>query len=63
MFSTPVARNIGLQNLEAAERLLDDLNIPVIARECGGEKGRRMSLDTFTGVVVIEVVGFDPIQL
>ncbi len=32
-------------------------------RECGGEKGRRMSLDTFTGVVVIEVVGFDPIQL
>ncbi len=63
MFPKAVTRNIGLQNLEATERLLCRLSIPVVARDCGGGQGRRMSLDTVTGIVVIEVVGLDPAEL
>jgi chemotaxis protein CheD len=63
MFPTAAASNIGAQNVEASEALLAELRIPVVARHCGGEQGRRMSLDTSTGVVTIEIVGSDPIRL
>ncbi len=63
MFSTSVARKIGEQNIAASEQLLDQLRIPIVARHCGGEKGRRMSLDTTTGRVIIEIVGCDTIEL
>lgn len=63
MFPTTVAAQIGRQNLEACEELLDELSIPIVARHCGGEQGRRMSLDTADGKVVIEIVGQDPIEL
>ena len=63
MFPTRAAGNIGLQNIESCERLLDAMKIPIVARHCGGEKGRRMSLDTADGRVVIEIVGQDPIEL
>jgi chemotaxis protein CheD len=62
MFSTTVARNIGLNNVKATEQLLHRLRIHVIARDCGGKQGRRMSLDTATGVVVIEIAGLDPVE-
>ena len=63
MFSTTVIETIGTQNIEATERLLGELRIPLLGRHCGGEKGRRMSLDTSTGVITIEIVGSDPIEL
>jgi chemotaxis protein CheD len=63
MFATTVAANIGLQNIEACEQLLGELGIPILAKHCGGEQGRRMSLDTANGKVVIEIVGQDPIEL
>jgi chemotaxis protein CheD len=63
MFSTTQSGNIGLQNLESCERLLGELGIPIVGRHCGGSQGRRMSLNTDDGVVVIEVVGEDPIEL
>jgi chemotaxis protein CheD len=63
MFSTTVAARIGLQNIESCERMLGDLGIPIVARHCGGEQGRRMSLDTANGKVTIEIVGKDPIEL
>jgi chemotaxis protein CheD len=63
MFTTTVAANIGLQNIEACEQLLGDFGIPILAKHCGGEQGRRMSLDTANGKVVIEIVGQDPIEL
>jgi chemotaxis protein CheD len=63
MFSTSAERTIGLQNIEASERLLAQLRIPIMARHCGGQQGRRMSLDAHTGRVVVEIVGFDPIEL
>ncbi len=63
MFSSAAERTIGLRNIEASERLLAELRIPVVARHCGGEQGRRMSLDSQTGRVVVEIVGCDPIEL
>ena len=63
MFSNTVAAGIGSQNISVCENLLNDRNIPIISRHCGGEKGRRMLLDTATGKVVIEIVGQDPVEM
>ena len=63
MFSTTVAANIGLQNIESCEQILGELGIPIVAKHCGGEQGRRMSLDTASGKVMIEIVGHDRIEL
>ena len=63
MFVTKGGKSIGLQNVESCEQLLRELRIPILARHCGGEQGRRMTFDTETGNVVIEIVGQDPIEL
>ena len=63
MFPTTVAGKIGLQNIESCEQLLGKLGIPIVARHCGGEQGRRMSLNTANGKVVIDIVGQDSIEL
>jgi chemotaxis protein CheD len=58
MFVTADTRGtIGAQNIAAVERLLDELRIPISARHCGGEQGRRMTLDVATGTVTIQIVG------
>jgi chemotaxis protein CheD len=58
MFSGP--RNgatIGEQNIRAVERLLEERRITVVARDLGGEQGRRVTLDVATGVLTVDVVG------
>lgn len=62
MFATSATANIGLQNIESCELLLLELGIPVIGKHCGGDFGRRMSLDTSDGKVVIGIVGQDTIE-
>jgi chemotaxis protein CheD len=49
--------NIGQRNQEAIERILAELRIPVLARDLGGESGRRMTLDTASGMITIKVPG------
>ena len=63
MFATKVTDTVGRRNIEACERLLTERGIPLAGRHCGGEKGRRMMLDTHTGTVTIEIVGEDPIVI
>ena len=63
MFSTAVVRTIGKQNIEATERVLSEMGISVVGRHCGGEQGRRMSIDSTNGLITIEIVGQDPIEL
>ncbi|MFN0050930.1 MAG: chemotaxis protein CheD [Planctomycetales bacterium] len=64
MFATSDATNtIGVQNVDAVERLLDGMRIPIIARHCGGAQGRRMTLDTTTGAVTIDVVGAETMTI
>lgn len=57
------SNTIGLQNVQAVERLLDELQIPILGRHCGGEQGRRMMLDAATGVVTIDIVGAESASL
>ena len=63
MFASMPSVTIGLQNIEACERLLDEWKIPIVGKHCGGSQGRRMSLHTEDGRVVIEIVGEDPVVL
>ncbi len=63
MFSMPASVNIGMQNVESCERWLREFRIPILARHCGGEQGRRMRLDTASGRVWIEIVGQSAIEL
>jgi chemotaxis protein CheD len=54
---------IGRQNVEAIERILDKLRIPIIGRHCGGQQGRRMTLDIATGIVTIDIVGAETMTI
>ena len=63
MFATAVTDTVGRRNIEACEKLLEAYEIPLRARHCGGEKGRKMTLDAGSGGVTIEVVGETPIKL
>ena len=49
--------NIGERNQEAIEQILAELTIPVMARDMGGTAGRRLTLDTASGIVTIKVPG------
>jgi chemotaxis protein CheD len=49
--------NIGRRNQEAIERILGDLSIPIVARDVGGNAGRRLTVDTVLGIVTIKVPG------
>ncbi|MFM9962429.1 MAG: chemotaxis protein CheD [Planctomycetaceae bacterium] len=54
---------VGNLNIAAIERLLEEHRIPITARHLGGEQGRRMTLDTTTGIVTIEIVGAETVTL
>lgn len=58
MFAFQKGITIGDQNVAAVERILGDCGIPILARCCGGEKGRRVSLDVGTGAIRVETIGF-----
>ena len=55
--------SVGQQNVEACLRLLSQRSIPILGQDCGGQQGRRMTLNTDNGSVTIEIVGQDPITL
>jgi chemotaxis protein CheD len=57
MFAFGAGSPIGEQNVTALERALALVGIPITARDCGGECGRRVSLDVATGSVTTEMVG------
>lgn len=49
--------NIGQRNQEAIEHILTQLTIPIMARDMGGTCGRRLTLDTASGIVTVKVPG------
>jgi chemotaxis protein CheD len=49
--------NIGQRNQDQIEQLLSELSIPILARDLGGSHGRRLILDTVSGIVTIKVPG------
>jgi chemotaxis protein CheD len=63
MFAHSAASSIGDQNVDACQRQLGDSGIPIIAQHCGGKQGRRILFNTGTGIVKVDVVGQDPVEL
>ena len=63
MFPTSAKQSIGDLNVQACEQALRDAGIPILARHCGGTQGRKMTLDSSSGIVRIEIVGTDPIEM
>lgn len=61
--STSAPGTIGEQNAAAVEEVLAAHRILVVARHLGGEQGRRMTLDTASGQVTIEIVGSDSLVM
>jgi chemotaxis protein CheD len=57
MFAFRSGMPIGEQNVEALERILADLGIPITGRACGGGHGRRLAVDVVSGVVTIQTAG------
>jgi chemotaxis protein CheD len=55
--SGTMGRNIGQKNHEAIEDILGKLMIPILARDLGGTAGRRLTLDTASGIVTVRVPG------
>ena len=51
---------IGYRNAAAAREILEQLGIPVVAEDTGGNTGRTMILDLETGNVFIRMVGKEP---
>lgn len=51
--------DIGRQNQQAVEQALQKSGIPVVARDLGGEAGRRLTCHTQTGVVSVKIPGGD----
>ena len=63
MFVGECSIKIGEMNVASCEMLLQQLQIPIVARHCGGQQGRRMTFNTATGKVLIEIVGQHPMEL
>lgn len=57
MFQGENPINIGGMNQAAAERVLARLGIPVLARDLGGDAGRKLVFDTLSGIVTIRIPG------
>lgn len=49
--------DIGKRNTEAVKQSLKSHEIPIVAEETGGNKGRTMIIDSSNGEVTIRVVG------
>lgn len=49
--------DIGARNMNSVKSILNELSIPIIGEDCGGNKGRTMIFDTQNGTVQIRTVG------
>lgn len=48
------ALSVGEQNLRVAEHVLADLKIPIVARDVGGSKGRKVIISSVDGSVYVK---------
>lgn len=62
-FTNEVNGNIGERNIRAVEKKLQELGIPILARDTGGKVGRTMIVDLESFLVKIRMVGQEIITL
>jgi len=49
--------NVGQENIESVEEILEDYNIPIVSRDTGGEKGRSVWISCVSGKVILKKFG------
>ena len=57
LLKAPTNFHIGKRNAQIAFEILKEFKIPVLHYDVGGNKGRKISFDTFTGEVEFEYIG------
>jgi chemotaxis protein CheD len=57
MFQGSNAIDIGRSNQAAVEQILADLGVSIVARDMGGDSGRRLTFSTVTGIVSVRIPG------
>jgi len=57
MFSSGGPLQVGESNVQAVLKALQSVHISLAAQHVGGNKGRRVHLDSATGTLSVEVVG------
>lgn len=57
MFQGGATIDIGRSNQVASDKVLAELGVPVLARDMGGETGRRLTFSTVTGIVAVKIPG------
>jgi chemotaxis protein CheD len=57
MFQGGASIDIGRSNQVAVEQILGDLGVAVVARDMGGDAGRRLTFSTATGIVAVRIPG------
>jgi len=63
MFGASGPIKIGVQNAEAVRKLLGELHIPIAGEDLEGPKGRRVTFDSQTGDIAVEIAGQPPLTL
>ena len=58
-----IISDIGKRNSEAVKKALDNMKIPIVAEDTGGNKGRTMILEASTGKVTLKIVGKGIVEL
>ncbi|KAA1262375.1 Chemoreceptor glutamine deamidase CheD [Rubripirellula obstinata] len=56
MFKTSRLLTVGKLNVQAAERLLGQLNLSIVSHDCGGPLARRVRFEVSTGMMLVEKV-------
>lgn len=58
-----IISDIGKRNSEAVKKALNDVGIPIVSEDTGGNKGRTMILEASTGKVTLKIVGKGIVEL
>lgn len=57
MFGNATENGLGERNARAVRDRLKDLQIRLVAEDCGGTKGRKITLDPESGDVEVQIIG------
>ncbi len=63
MFKSNATSGIGERNIEAIEKQITARGIPIVAKHCGGNFGRRMTFFLGTGNVRINIVDQETVEI
>ncbi len=60
MFGPAKANGLGDRNVQAVQERLAKHGVKIVAKEVGGQKGRKMMLTPATGEVEVQIIGAEP---